>query len=145
MSISQKRLEEVMNISTGGVHHLALTVTDTARSREFYTKYLGFNHIMDLGSKVIMGNGALILAVNPPPDPNQALANDHFTEHRVGLDHLSFSVASRDDLEAAVRLFDENGIPHGSINDLGEYGLPIYVLAFRDPDNIQLELTAPKS
>ena len=134
-----------MTVSTGGVHHLALTVNDANKSREFYTTYLGFQHVMDLGPKVILGNDSLVLALNPPPDPSQALANDVFTEHRVGLDHLSFSVPSRTDLEAAVKLFDENGISHGTINDLGEYGLPIYVLAFRDPDNIQLELTAPKA
>jgi glyoxylase I family protein len=91
-----------------------------------------------------MSNGSVILAINPPPDPDQALPNDVFSEHRLGLDHMSFSVASRADLEAAVKLFDENSISHGAINDLGEYGLAIYVLAFRDPDNIQLELTAPK-
>lgn len=132
-----------MAITTGAVHHLALTVTDANRSKEFYMTYLGFQHLMDLGPKVILGNGAVVLALNPPPDPAQAIANDRFTEHRLGLDHLSFSVASRADLEAAVKLFDENNISHGTINDLGEYGLPIYVLAFRDPDNIQLELTAP--
>jgi catechol 2,3-dioxygenase-like lactoylglutathione lyase family enzyme len=137
--------ENSMSIATSGIHHLALTVKDTARSREFYTKYLGFNHLMDLGAKVILGNGSIILAMNPPPDPKQAIPNDVFTEHRLGLDHLSFSVGSRADLDAAVKLFDENGISHGTINDLGEYGLPIYVLAFRDPDNIQLELTAPKA
>ena len=134
-----------MTVSTGGVHHLALTVNDANKSKEFYTKYLGFQHMMDLGPKVILGNGTLVLALNPPPDPSKALANDAFTEHRVGLDHLSFSVPNRTDLEAAVKLFDENNISHGTINDLGEYGLPIYVLAFRDPDNIQLELTAPKA
>lgn len=134
-----------MAISINGVHHLALTVTDTARSREFYTKYLGFSHIMDLGPKVILGNGSLILALNPPPDASQAIPNDTFSEHRMGLDHLSFGTSSRSDLEAAVALFDQDGISHGTINDLGEYGLPIYVLAFRDPDNIQLELTAPKA
>ena len=32
---------------------------------------------------------------------------------------------------------------HGEIKDLSPAGLPVYVLAFRDPDNIQLELTAP--
>ena len=73
-----------MAISISGVHHLALTVTDTARSREFYTKYLGFNHLMDLGSKVILGSGALILAINPPPDPKQALPNDVFTRTSPG-------------------------------------------------------------
>ncbi len=134
-----------MGVPTAGVHHLALTVTNTARSREFYSKYLGFNHLMDLGPKVIMSNGTLIMAINPPPDPAQALMNDTFSEHRVGLDHLSFAVPARADLEAAAALFDADGIAHGTINDLGEYGLPIYVMAFRDPDNIQLELTAPKA
>ncbi len=92
-----------------------------------------------------MSNGSIILAINPPPDPSQALPNDVFSEHRLGLDHVSFAVGSRSDLEAAVSLFDADGISHGTINDLGEYGLPIYVLAFRDPDNIQLELTAPRA
>ena len=132
-----------MAVSLSGVHHLALTVTDTARSREFYSKYLGFSHLMDLGPKVIMGSGPLILALNPPPDPAQAIPNDVFSEHRVGLDHLSFGVASYADLEAAAKLFDDNGIAHGTINNLGEYGLPISVMSFRDPDNMQLELTAP--
>ncbi|MBI1258966.1 MAG: VOC family protein [Chloroflexi bacterium] len=132
-----------MSISINGVHHLALTVKDAARSRAFYEKYLGFSHLMDLGPKVIMGSGSLILALNPPPDPAQGIPNDVFTENRIGLDHLSFGVASRADLEAAAKLFDENGISHGTINNLGEYGLPISVMSFRDPDNVQLELTAP--
>jgi glyoxylase I family protein len=134
-----------MFVATGTINHMALTVTDTARSREFYTKYLGFSHLMDLGPKVLLGNGSVVLALNPPPDPILALPDDVFSEHRVGLDHVSFSVESISKLEDAVQLFDANGIPHGTINDLSGYGLPMYVLAFRDPDNIQLELTAPKS
>jgi hypothetical protein len=69
---------------------------------------------------------------------------DRFSENRVSLDHASFSVGSREELEAAVRLFDEHGVSHGEIKDLGS-GLGLYVLAFRDPDNIQLELAAPYS
>jgi glyoxylase I family protein len=134
-----------MAIQTGSVHHIALTVTDTARSREFYTSVLGFNHLMDLGPKVLMSNGSLVLAINPPPDEAQAIPNDRFSESRLGLDHVSFSVASKADLEAAAKLFDERGISHGEINDLGPHGVPIYVLTFRDPDNIQLELTAAHS
>ena len=132
-----------MAIPINNIHHLALTVTDTARSKEFYTNILGFKHIVDLGPRVLVGNDSIIIALLPPPDPSQALPNDRFNENRLGLDHLSFGVASRAELEAAVKLFDEQGISHGTINDLGEFGLPIYVLAFRDPDNIQLELTAP--
>ncbi len=52
-----------------------------------------------------------------------------------------FSVESRADLERAVQVLDEREVPHGEIKNLGPFG--IYVLAFRDPDNIQLELTAP--
>jgi len=41
-----------------------------------------------------------------------------------------------------VRVLDGRGVPWGEITDLGEaFGL--YILAFRDPDNVQLELTAP--
>jgi len=67
---------------------------------------------------------------------------DRFDPDRVGLDHLSFSVASRDDLEHAARLFDEQGVPHGEITRLPSFGID--VLPFEDPDGIQLELTAPQ-
>ncbi len=133
-----------MGIAIAGINHLALTVTDTAVTKQFYMTYLGFSHLMDLGPKVLLINGSLIIAINPPPDPAQALPNDRFSESHLGLDHLSFTVATRVDIEVAAKLFDDNGISHGSINDLGEYGLPIIVMSFRDPDNIQLELTAPK-
>ena len=45
------------------------------------------------------------------------------------------------DLEAAVALCDAKSVPHGEIKPLETFG--IAVLALRDPDNIQVELTAP--
>ena len=105
------------SIATGPVHHLRLTVSDVARSRAFYTEVLGFQHVTDLPSGGFLSNCA------------------------VGLDHLSFQVAGREELERAVLLLDQRGVPHGEITDLGE-GFGILILAFRDPDNIQLELTA---
>ena len=128
-------------IATGLVHHLRLTVADVGRSRAFYTEVLGFQHVTDLPAGVFLSNGALGLGIGPSPAPTRAPANDRFDEARVGLDHLSFQVASRDELERAARLLDERGVPRGEITDLGDaFGL--YILAFRDPDNIQLELTA---
>ena len=44
-------------------------------------------------------------------------------------------------LEAAARLFDTQGVPQGEIKPLEPFG--IAVLAFRDPDNIPVGLTAP--
>jgi glyoxylase I family protein len=138
-------------IATGGIHHLRLTVTDIARSREFYTGLLGFDVAVEsppdedpaadeayrvLFGGVVMMRGSLLLGLRPV-----AQAGDRFDEDRVGLDHLSFSVGSHADLEAARQIFDEKGVPHGEIRPLPSFG--IYVLPFRDPDNIQVELTAP--
>src|ERR671911_2014432 len=130
-----------MPIATGPVHHLRLTVSDVERSQAFYTEVLGFQHVMDLPSGVFLSNGAVGLGIGPSPDPSRAPRDDRFDEARIGLDHLSLAVASRDELERARQLLDEREVPHGEITDLGDaFGL--YILAFRDPDNIQLELTA---
>ncbi len=130
-------------IQTGAVHHLAMTVTDVKRSEAFYTGTLGFQKVMDLSdTRVLLANGAAIMALTEAPDLAQAIPGDRFNENRIGLDHLSFGVASRDELERAAQVFDRQGVSHGEIKDLGE-ALKLYVMAFRDPDNIQVELTAP--
>jgi glyoxylase I family protein len=129
-------------LTTGSVHHVSLTVADVARTREFYTDVLGFQVILEIGPAVLLGNGSTVVGIHPAPDPARAVSNDRFDENRIGLDHLAFAVASRDELERAIAIFDERGVPHGAIEDLGPpLGLNLYVLFFRDPDNIQLELT----
>ena len=138
-------------IPTGDIHHLRLTVTDLERSREFYTSLLGFEVVVEsppsddpsaaetfkiLFGGVVMVRGNLLMGLRP-----MAPAGDRFDPDRVGLDHLSFSVPSRADLEQAARLFDEGGVTHGEITRLPGFGID--VLSFEDPDGIQLELTAP--
>jgi glyoxylase I family protein len=130
-------------VPTGVVNHFALTVTDKDRARDFYTEVLNFKFLMEFGPKYLLSNDQLILALNESPDPSQSIPDDRFNENRVGLDHISLAVSSQEDLERASQEFDRRGIPHGEIEDLGDLG--ILVMAFRDPDNIQLELTAPKS
>jgi glyoxylase I family protein len=131
-------------IKTAAVHHLRLTVTDVARAEEFYTSLLGFTRLMELPQGVLLTNGTALLALAPPPDAGRAPAADRFDENRVGLDHLSFAVESTAALSAAIAVLDERGVSHGDIIDYGP-ALGICVLAFRDPDNIQLELTAPRA
>jgi catechol 2,3-dioxygenase-like lactoylglutathione lyase family enzyme len=132
-------------ITTGAVHHLALTVNDLKRSQEFYTGLLGFQLAVELGpTRVILSNGSTLMALTTAPDPGQAIDDDRFSENRVGLDHLSLNVGSMEELKEAARLLAEKGVPCGEIKDLGE-GFGICVLAFRDPDNIQLELSAPRA
>ena len=140
-------------IPCGDIHHLRLTVTDVQRSREFYTSLLGFEVAVEsppsgdpaaaetfrvLFGGVVMIRGNLVMGLRP-----MAPAADRFDPDRVGLDHLSFGVASREDLDQAIRLFDEHDVTHGEITRLPSFGID--VLSFEDPDGIQLELTTPVS
>ena len=138
-------------INLGPIHHLRLTVTDIGRSRDFYTRLLGFDVAAEsppegdpsaeaaypiLWGGIVMIRGNVLMGLRP-----MAPAGDRFDADRVGLDHLSFSVANRAELEQARSWFDQNGVPHGDIRELPSFG--IYILPFRDPDDIQVELTAP--
>ncbi|HYM96219.1 MAG TPA: VOC family protein [Candidatus Sulfotelmatobacter sp.] len=138
-------------IELGGIHHLRLTVTDIARSKKFYTEMLGFGVAAEaeasadpkadpsypvLWGGIVMIKDNLLLGLRPVAEKG-----DRFDEDRVGLDHLSFNVTDRAAMNAAIRIFDEQGVPHGEVRELASFG--ICVLPFRDPDNVQLELTAP--
>jgi glyoxylase I family protein len=137
-----------MAIQTTSFAHLRLTVTDITRSRAFYDRLFGWpvaaevpadadaatrDALAFLYDGVLYQVGDALLGLRP-------VATDTFDEDRVGLDHLSFAVASRSDLDAAVRLLDELGVAHGEIKDIGAGD----IVEFRDPDNIALELFAPK-
>ena len=138
-------------IELGAIHHIRLTVTNIERSREFYTELLGFQIAAEapashdpksdpsypvLWGGVVMARGNYLLGLRPVAEQG-----DSFDENRVGLDHLSFNVESRAAMDAAIKVLDERGVTHGEVRELTSFG--ICVLPFRDPDNIQLELTSP--
>ena len=130
------------HIPTGPVHHFRFTVSDVDRACDFYTKVLGFKKLMDLNPGAFLTNGTIGLGIGPSPDTTRRGRGDRFDENRIGLDHLSFGVASRQALEDAVRVLDTYNVSHSDIRDLGP-AFGIHILVFRDPDNIQLELSAP--
>lgn len=75
-----------------------------------------------------------------------AIAHDQgapgaFDERRVGLDHVAFHVGDLATLELWSAHLDALAVRHSGVQDVhGARGGPLIVL--RDPDNIQLELTA---
>ena len=105
---------------------------------------LGFKKLMDLNPGAFLSNGSVGLGIGPHPFPDRALKGDRFDENRIGLDHLSFAVSSRRALGDAMRVLDTHGVAHSEIRDLGE-AFGICILVFRDPDNVQLELSGPRA
>jgi glyoxylase I family protein len=73
--------------------------------------------------------------VSTPETSHGTAEAGSFDERRVGLDHLAFRVADRDELQRWVTHLDASGVPHSGIIDTG-YGPTV---VFRDPDNMQLE------
>jgi glyoxylase I family protein len=138
-------------VQVGTPHHVRLTVTDVARSQAFYTEVFGFEVAMPgpppedpgglvadaLQGGVVMVNAGVLIGLRPVDD---ARAGDRFDPFRVGLDHLSFAVGSRSDLDAAQARYDELGVEHGPIREVPAMGLAF--LAAFDPDGIAVELTA---
>jgi glyoxylase I family protein len=124
-------------MSIDGISHISITVADLERSKQWYSAVLGWNSLMDdrsetttLSYGMLPDGTTIVLRVHDEP------AEAVFDERRVGLDHLSLTATAVDDLTTIEsRLRDADAVftptqdtPFGK------------VLAFRDPDNIALEL-----
>jgi glyoxylase I family protein len=135
-------------LTSTSIAHVRLTVTDIERSRQFYESVFDWpvllevpenadeatrNQFSFLYGGVIYDLGGTLLGLRP-------VATDRFHENRCGLDHIAFRLGSKDELDTAAAHLDEVGVEHEPVKDIG----PSYILEFRDPDNIALELTAPK-
>ena len=125
-----------------GVHHLALTVRDMAKTTAWYEDLFGLTKVAEMEEPpgrpvhLYMHPGTGLFLGFHTHDENEG---ERFTEFRTGLDHLGFGVDSRAELEAWRLRIEERGIDHSPIADR-DYGS---VLVFRDPDNIQLEFFCP--
>jgi len=128
-----------------GIHHLGLTVTNVERSARWYRDVLGFHEVgrvggpADLSRKIYLrheGFGAHLGLV-----AHRGAGWFRFDETMPGLDHLSFAVADRAELERWCRRLFERGVAYSPIADARS--LPgAVVVAFRDPDHIRLQLFA---
>ncbi len=126
-----------------GFHHVSLTVTDLAASEAWYGQVLGMRRVMvephaDGGTTVVLSppDTALFLGLAQHPGNR----SETFDEHRTGLDHVSFAVGSRSDLHVWRQHLESRGVAHSGIAERDE-PFPYALIVFRDPDNIQLEVT----
>jgi glyoxylase I family protein len=124
-----------------GVHHVSFAVQDADRSAEFYTGVLGMKLVRQSDDETLRGR----LLIHPDSGlvvglrQNLEHPDGAFSEFRTGLDHISFRVPSREDLEEWQQRLDEAGVRYTPIVDTGSAA----VIVFRDPDNIQLEFYLP--
>ena len=136
-----------------GFAHVRLTVTDIRRSKAFYERLLGTPPGSDFSDQIddptvhddpwrTYGGCSFTFHGQTLGLRPVAVAGDRFDPDRVGLDHLSLRVRSVDDLHRAVERLDAAGIEHGEVTDLEPFG--VVVLSLQDPDDINLELTAPR-
>ncbi len=124
-----------MNIQTPGIHHLALRVSNFKGSKDFYTKKLGFQIIVEVDNLLVFLAGKTPIALRGPD--GQMPPNDEFNPFRVGLDHLALGCENIEFLKALAIALDQHhientGIKHDELLDK-DY------IAFKDPDRISWE------
>lgn len=137
-------------IDSSGYSHVRLTVTDIARSKAFYDKVFGWSTVMDnsdqAGEPGVSDSPEKFYGGVVYQTPQNTLfglrpvGSEGFHPDRTGLDHVSFAVATRGQLEDAAAALTREGIEHGEVLELPS---GIAILSFQDPDDINLELTAP--
>jgi glyoxylase I family protein len=123
-----------------GVHHVNFSVTNLERSAAWYQDVLGLNKGWEMEDQEGRGKKFVLLH---PTEPlrivlslHRANTGEPANEIRTGMDHIAFTVTDRAELERWQRHFEEKGVDHSPIKE----GATGWLITFRDPDNIQMEV-----
>jgi catechol 2,3-dioxygenase-like lactoylglutathione lyase family enzyme len=123
-----------------GIAHIQLTVTDVARSKQFYKPLLGLfemqvlidtdTYFYCIGSRT----GIAISQVSPEHE------RDAFDQRRVGLHHVCLRAREREHVDEVHEFVEGLGgtIVHPPREDAFAPGY--YSVLFEDPDGIRLEV-----
>ena len=129
-----------------GYHHFAPTVSDVEASAQWYERVFGMTRAPVTFPHYGEEQGGYAVVLMEPRSGIVLGLHHHganpgrpFDEKSTGLDHMSFAVADRADLDAWARWLDSLGVEYSGVVDT-DNPMPYSVVVFRDPDNIQLEL-----
>ena len=121
-----------------GYHHLSLSVSDLAKSTEWYQQVLGLEVVAEM-----QGDGFRRNRLRAPDSGVTLTLTRHdqqsgepFNERRPGMDHVALHVGSAEDVEALEERFADLGVQHSQPRVSDETA----VITLRDPDNIQIEV-----
>ena len=124
-----------IRMTTTGVHHLALRVSDFARAKRFYTETLGFPLLLEVPNLLLFGAGGTPIAIRGPEEATPA--GDQFTPFRVGLDHVALACSDEAELERVAAALGAAGIENTGVKL--DAALGKRYVAFKDPDRISWE------
>jgi len=120
------------------VHHIAIIATDYERSKDFYTRVLGFEFLEEfyreereswMGKLALDGSYIVELFSFPTPAVRPGWPE------ATGLRHLAFEV---DDVEGTLAELDAEGVRHEELRSDPNTGKKMAF--FFDPDGLPLEL-----
>jgi glyoxylase I family protein len=119
------------------LHHAALTVRSRNESADWYRSVLGLEELFrEAGTErraCVMGFAGGGFAVGVVEHIGH---ESSFDPRRAGLDHLSFTVADRDELDLWGERLAAAGVEHSGVVEVPSGAL----LNFADPDGIALSL-----
>ena len=129
-----------------GVDHLDLVVTDLERALEFYRGLLepfGFTRASEIegerGERVVYlgGTGGASVSLREAQSDAHATPYDRYA---VGIHHLAFVAASREQVDERAQWLRERGAEIESGPEEYAYTEGYYAVFFYDPDGIKLEI-----
>ena len=103
-----------------GFNHLALDVTDIARSRDFYMKHLGMNVLRESASDCFLGLGPDFLAL--------------FKREKAEMDHFCIAIENYEVAAVTAELKRQGLNPNQPSGSQRVY--------FRDPDGLMVQLSS---
>ena len=124
-------------METSGLNHIIMTIKDVKISQQFYGDLLGFETKNIADGFFFMTGGVSIFFFSP----RRPIPDDRFNEFRIGLDHLAFTAPSESALHSLAEKLQAAGVDTKGVET---YHTGNKYVAFRDPDNIQLEYWLPK-